>query len=81
MDLLAKPKLLNMTELNGSFGCSTCEIEGLTVKRGRGTVQVYPHKPAGEKANQRSNEEINVVIAPRATLSKRIKGIIVILIL
>ena len=76
MDLPAKAKVLNMTQFNGSFGCSTCEIEGLRVKKGRGTVQVYPHKPVGEKANLRSNEEINMVIAPRATLSKRIKGII-----
>ena len=51
MDLPAKAKVLNMIQLNGSYGCSICEIKGLRVKKGRGTVQVYPHKPVGEKAN------------------------------
>ena len=73
MDLPAKAKVLNMTRFNGLFGGSTCRLEGLRVKKERETVQVYPHKPAEEKANQRSNEESN---ARRATFSKSIKGII-----
>ena len=73
MDLPVKAKVLNMTWFNGLFGGSTCRLEGLRVKKERETVQVYPHKPAVEKTNQRSNEETN---APRATFSKSIKGII-----
>ena len=70
MDLPRKAKVLNMTQFNGTFGSSTCKIEVLRVEKWHGTVQVYPHKPIGKKENQQSNEEINMVHAPCATLEK-----------
>ena len=41
-DLVAKAPSLNMKQFNGEFGCSICLHPGERIKKGRGSVRVYP---------------------------------------
>ncbi len=41
-DSVARPLVQNFKQFNGSHGCSFCLHEGTMVKKGRGSVRVYP---------------------------------------
>ena len=72
-DLPAKSKILNMTQFNGAFGCSSCEEPGAKEKQGRGSVQVYPYQVIKPKLREATN--IICHKAPNSNDKKRIKGI------
>ncbi|MGH0116610.1 UNVERIFIED_CONTAM: hypothetical protein FKN15_057450 [Acipenser sinensis] len=42
-DSVAKPLVQNFKQFNGKYGCSLCLHPGEQVKKGCGTVRVYPH--------------------------------------
>lgn len=70
-DLPAKAKAVNMTQYNGSYGCSTCEIEGTRKGSGKGTAQHYPYE---DSVKLRDSNEVIRCHMPNATSDDRIKG-------
>ena len=54
-DLPAKCLVYCTKQFNGFFGCHKCEVEGMSIKKGRGNVRVFPHRVA-VSAPKRSRE-------------------------
>ena len=75
VDLPAECKILNMTQFNGSSGCSTCEEPSEHVKQGKDTREHYPYRPAMDRAVIRQTRSMKHD-AKRATNNHQIKGII-----
>ena len=76
LDLSAKCKVLNMTQYNGSYGCSTCSEEGIRVKQGKGTIQCYPYRPPTQRPDIRDSDDIKFNKSELASPENRIEGIV-----
>ncbi|CAG2238074.1 unnamed protein product [Mytilus edulis] len=70
----AKAYILNMTMLNGEYGCSTCEEPGVTERQGKGYARFYPYRESNVKPQIRSSEDVKYFKGPNATKCKRLKG-------
>ena len=55
-DLPANAELLNMSYLNGSNDCITCEDPGLTVRQGKGTARCFPDNIQGSRSEARTHD-------------------------
>ena len=75
LDLPAKCKVLNITQYNGKFGCSTCEEPGERARQGKGTTQFYPYHPPTVKPKMRESLDMKFNKAETATPKNRIKGV------
>ena len=72
-DLPAKCKVLNMSQFNRFFGCSTCEEPGQRKKK---VVQVYPNHNKAERYPRRNSSYTIANKAPRSSLKDRDTGIV-----
>ena len=75
LDLPAKCKVLNMTQYNGSYGCSTCLEEGIRVKQGKGTIQCYPYRPPTQRPDIRDSDDIKFNKSELASPENKTEGI------
>ena len=73
-DLPAKCMVYNTKQFNGYFGCHNCEIEGTSVKKGKGNVMVFPHADA-IKAIKRTHDSYLADAQIGTTTNKPHKGI------
>ena len=74
-DTVARTIPWNMTQFNGKCGCNFCLMIGRRVKKGNGTVQVYPEPSDGTIVEQRTLEQHMRDMAEVIRTKKTINGI------
>ena len=82
-DAVARPLLKNTNQFNGRFGCDWCYNEGLQVKKGLGTIRVYPYNGPDHPSARVKTSELHLRDAMQAHASGNIcngvKGVTILL--
>lgn len=75
-DTVARTIPWNVAQFNGKYGCNFCLMEGLRVKKGKGSVRVYPEPAENEPAvEQRSLQQHERDLKSIRQSKKEINGI------